>query len=664
MRILRYLIGFIVILILVVLAIPFILPADLIAGQVASVTKDQTGRELKLGGDISFSVYPDLAVSMSDVSLSNPPGMPPGVMMTTQRMRLSLQAMPLFSGNIKVKTFELVEPTLNLLTDESGRSNWSFSSPDDTAAASIDPAPSEGVSVSELSLDDIRIVDGVVRYLDETAGTTFEGSKLNVALSLPQLDGKLNVKGSLLWRGDKVDIATVLGPVDKLNQEKATNLELQVTSKHLNAQFTGIISLLKGFALDGTITAQTPSLRLLADWTGKPLAAGRGLKDFSATAAVKLGTGKITLNDAKFGLDGMRAQGNMTIDTAGARPKITASLGVDKIDINQYLSEPSATSSASANPDAGWSDQPIDFSGLRAVDANLRMAASRIQYRDVTMGNSQVSVAIKNGRLKAVLEKLSLYEGSATGSISLDGAAASPTLATSFATQGVSALPLLRDFAKFDWIEGTAQLKLNLKGAGRSQRQLVESLAGNAQVLFENGAIRGINVAAMMRGLGTNILSGWSRAESQKTDFAALSASYAITNGVATNTDLQMIGPLVRLTGQGKVDMPKKRLNYKVDPKLVASLQGQGGEADLAGFNVPIKIKGPWHKPDIYPDIAGILENPAEALKQLKGIGKIDPSKLGVGDGTIEKATDALQETLKQDGGGVINDLLKGLGNN
>ena len=197
-------------------------------------------------------------------------------------------------------------------------------------------------------------------------------------------------------------------------------------------------------------------------------------------------------------------------------------------------------------------------------------------------------------------------------------------------------------------------------------------------MLFEDGAIRGINIAQMMRGLGTNILNGWSRSETQKTDFASLSANYKITNGVAVNSDLQMIGPLVRLTGAGTVHMPNRWLDYTVDPKLVASLQGQGGQADLAGFNVPIKIKGPWSKPDIYPDIAGILDNPAEALKQLKAIGKIDPGQLGLnadqilngGGDVLENVGDNLQETIQEtlnpennDGGGVLDGLIQGLGN-
>ncbi len=591
--------------------------------------------------------------------------------------------MPLFSGNVKIKTFELVEPRVNLLTDVNGKSNWDFGAPDGTRDQPSDPTPDatpddgSGTDLGQISLDDVRIVDGVVRYLDETAGTAFEGTNVNVALSLPSADSNLNVSGSMTWRGETVELKTVLGPVDQFTQNKSTNLQLQIASTHLTTNFNGSISLQNGFALDGKLEAQSPSLRSLAAWTGNPLAPGEGLEDFSAGATVKIAGGEISLNDAKLGLDGMRAQGNMTVNTNGTRPLITASLGVDQIDLNKYIAAPTNGGQSTQSTAAGWSDDPLDLSGLRAVDANLRMAASKIQYQKVSIGNSQLSIIMKGGQLEAKLEKLSLYDGTAIGVLVLDGSTNTPTIATNFKTQGISALPLLRDFAEFDWIEGTAQLTGNLTATGGSQRQLVQNLNGTLQVLFEDGAIRGINIAQMMRGLGTNILSGWSRSDSQKTDFASLSASYKVTNGVAVNTDLAMLGPLVRLSGGGVVHMPNQTIDYKVEPKLVASLEGQGGAADLAGFNVPIIIKGPWAKPQIYPDIAGILDNPAEALKKLKAIGKIDPGQLGLdadqilsgGGDVIENVGENVQDTIKDalnpdDGGGLLDNVLQGLGNN
>jgi AsmA protein len=125
-----------------------------------------------------------------------------------------------------------------------------------------------------------------------------------------------------------------------------------------------------------------------------------------------------------------------------------------------------------------------------------------------------------------------------------------------------------------------------------------------------------------MRSLGSNPLTGWSGGEEQKTDFSSFSASFRIAKGVASNSDMQMVGPLVRMTGAGTISMPPQSIDYKVRPKLVASLEGQGGALDLSGLDIPVIIKGPWSNPQIYPDIEGILQNPEAAYKAIKGLGK------------------------------------------
>jgi AsmA protein len=150
---------------------------------------------------------------------------------------------------------------------------------------------------------------------------------------------------------------------------------------------------------------------------------------------------------------------------------------------------------------------------------------------------------------------------------------------------------------------------------------MVSGLSGAAKLEFTDGAIRGINIAKTMRGLTTGILSGWQENAAEKTDFATLGASFKIAKGQAQTADLKLVGPLVRMAGGGTVDLPGKTLKFRVDPQIVASLEGQGGNADLQGLGVPIVIAGPWDRPSIYPDIDGILTNPTAAYEQLNRLG-------------------------------------------
>jgi AsmA protein len=78
----------------------------------------------------------------------------------------------------------------------------------------------------------------------------------------------------------------------------------------------------------------------------------------------------------------------------------------------------------------------------------------------------------------------------------------------------------------------------------------------------------------------------------------------------------------VRVTGAGTIDLAEKTLALRTEPKLVLTTQGQGRTSDPVGLGIPVVIDGPWAEPRIYPDMAGILDNPDAAYARLKEMGK------------------------------------------
>jgi AsmA protein len=54
----------------------------------------------------------------------------------------------------------------------------------------------------------------------------------------------------------------------------------------------------------------------------------------------------------------------------------------------------------------------------------------------------------------------------------------------------------------------------------------------------------------------------------------------------------------------------------------VMTTEGQSRAADPVGFGIPVVIDGPWAQPRIYPDMAGMLDNPDAAYARLKEMGQ------------------------------------------
>ena len=117
-------------------------------------------------------------------------------------------------------------------------------------------------------------------------------------------------------------------------------------------------------------------------------------------------------------------------------------------------------------------------------------------------------------------------------------------------------------------------------------------------------------------------MSGWQESEEKATDLSQLSASFKIDKGQAQTTDLNLVGPLVKMTGAGTIDLGTKQIGFRVEPKLVMTTEGQGRASDPVGLGIPVMIAGPWGSPRIYPEMQGILDNPEAAYAKLKEMGK------------------------------------------
>ena len=73
-----------------------------------------------------------------------------------------------------------------------------------------------------------------------------------------------------------------------------------------------------------------------------------------------------------------------------------------------------------------------------------------------------------------------------------------------------------------------------------------------------------------------------------------------------------MISPLIRISGEGDVDLPQTQVNYRLVTGLVDSIEGQGTTDDSTGFKIPLRIKGPFHDVGIKLDIGSAVKDEAK----------------------------------------------------
>ncbi len=644
--------ALVVLLIVAVIAIPFLVPAERIKTELMIAANDATGRTLSIDGDLGVSVFPVLGLTASKVSFSNAPTSDTANMATIENLTIELNLIPLLSGQVSVDKFILDTPVIVLEVDKAGHKNWEF----ETAKAA--PAPTESseggsssdLGISDLNLGDVQIKNGSFTYNDMQAGTTQQVTEANLALELNGLDSPFKTNGSAVWKGEKIELDTELGSLRAVLENKATTAKLGVNSSKVTLSFDGNIKTLTPVDLSGVTELDVPSLKGLVAWAAEPMEANEGTMEqvlIKGTIGVKGDTYSFT--GAELTFDKINASGDFSANIGGKVPTLKGQLNLPVLDVNPYMSEGGSakTETAAAPQKTGekWDDTPIDFSALKSVNADFKLFVGELLVQKMKIGQTSLSALLNNGVLKLDLNELALYDGKGEGSVTIDAQGSTAKISKNFALTGLQLQPFLKDAADFDKLEGTGNFDLSLTTAGVSQKSFVENLNGDGSILFTDGAISGINLAAMAR----NVTSAFTDSgEAQKTDFAELSGTYTIVNGLLENKDLKMLNPFVQVTGAGKVNMPPKTLDYRLEPKLTASTEGQGSSG-AAGIAVPINVTGSWDNPSFAPDLEGMIKNVADpkVLKEkLEEAGK-------------EKIEEKVKESIGKDLGGKLKGLLK-----
>ena len=646
-------------------AIAFLLvapPTDFIRDQLVAQVKANTGRDLSIKGDAGLTFYPALGFSMGDVSLSAPAAMGGAALASMKQMTVQVKLLPLLSRKVVIDRFILQKPVFDLRIDKQGRKSWDFAAHQVSPArvrvaqAGGGPAGASGggmdiAALEQLELGDVRIVDGTIGYTDEGSGTRERAEKINVTLTLKSISSPFSVKGDLNYKGEKIAFNSTLRSVKAILGQQPADLNATVQSALITGTYKGMIDVSKELRLDGSVTTHSSSVRGLARWLGTELPPATGFGPFSLQGRLKANGPVYNLANAKLALDGATGDGNLTVRTDGARPKVSGELSLSVLDLNKYMAPADSANGAGKKPgkaqagqakptsiedlinrpgprvkgytkDTGWSKERIDLSALGIVDANLNLALGKLLYEKIKVGRSRMNVALANSALTAKLDEMELYEGTGRGVLTVNAGKSAPELGANFNLSGISAQPLLNDAAEIDWLAGKGRLLLALKSSGRNQRQIIKGLNGTADLAFEDGAVVGVNVPKTIRAVQQGRLSDISGAPNEQTDFSKLTATFTIQNGVAINQDLLMLSPLMRVTGEGKVMLPTQRVDYTVKPKVVASLSGQGGGQSASGIQVPVRIHGPFEDLNYTPDLQGLLSDPGKAADTVRRLGR------------------------------------------
>jgi AsmA protein len=318
----------------------------------------------------------------------------------------------------------------------------------------------------------------------------------------------------------------------------------------------------------------------------------------------------VNLDKLALALDDTRLDGKVRLLNPG-RPAVRFDLQVDAIDLDRYLppaAEQPEGQAAEPQPPApsvpAESPSPAPLfpvETLRALDLEGVFRVGKLVIQKLQAREIELTVKSKDGRLQLNDRVKQFYDGSLNGSVKLDVTGANPQLSIDQHMASLQAGPLLQDLTGKDQLTGTGQFNATLNASGQSAEAMKRTLGGKLDFRFENGAVKGVNLARTIREAKARY-SGKPLPpsdEPEQTDFSELSGSGVVTKGVLDNQDLLAKSPYLRVTGKGQANLVSESLDYTVTAVVVSTEKGQGGEGleELKGIPVPVHVTGSFAKP-------------------------------------------------------------------
>lgn len=431
-----------------------------------------------------------------------------------------------------------------------------------------------------------RSADGVMRAqaslpLLERDGDALHLGALHATLQLPGIEAQLGTaeaRGSssalripaaqLQWRHGTA------GQAGALQLSAASPLQIDPAQWRLD---------LPALALTGQLVTATAGTHTLAL---------RGTAHYAAAAGAAPASAQFQLQGTVDG-SAVKAAGNWTPPAA-----LKLNLDADRIRLDDWL-PPAAAGGAQPRAPA---QIPVDLSAFENLALNLQFKVGSLLLGQLQCNALQGTLG--SDRTRLILQPLSAQCVGGTLGTSLQVDLASRRFTLHQTARDVSVQPIVQALTGRDFLLGKAGWTLDLAAQGKTLQALIASLSGKARLDVRDGALKGFDLAQLLRHARTNLAARRNArfviTPGERTDFATLGVSFALQDGVAQSADLSIQAPPMRVAGEGWLDLPAQRMDWLLLPTVAGPLQGKFGAelAPLRTVTVPIRLSGRFAQPD------------------------------------------------------------------
>lgn len=382
---------------------------------------------------------------------------------------------------------------------------------------------------------------------------------------------------------------------------------------------------MSALALSGTGKLQNASLKLPS--LTQPIGVRNADMAFSQNSA--------TLNNLAASVGQTNATGELTMRNFAA-PQVQFTLNADKVDVNQLqqlMGTAPAQPKRAAVEHSFWQmipdaqAEPAPASGaqsslLNKMTGGGNVAIGTVTYNDLVLTNVHTRVTLDRGLIHLNPLSANLYNGTESGSATIDMRPAQPVYTLALKTDKVDANKLISSVSDLkQTLYGLLNSNVNATFSSTSANAIARSLNGQLGINLTNGKLMNVDLlhelASVGKFLGSSAVPAASRGF---TNVAQLSGNFNVRNGVAQTNNLKAVIDGGTMAAAGLVNLADQSMNLHVTAVLNKALSQQVGGTHIGGFMntalannqgelvIPVIVTGTFQHPAVAPDLQQLAQ--------------------------------------------------------
>lgn len=390
--------AIVVVLLIAALVGPTFVDWNHFRNEIEAQGKRLTGRDLKIGGDISFVMLPAPHLTLNDVSIDNLKGAENSDFARIGQIDGEVALAPLLSGKISVTSVTVTRPQIHLEVMEDGRANWH--------GLVSGPVQEDGLfGLSSVSLEKARFEDGTITYSDHRSGRSWRVDHVGGDVIATSLVGPM--RADLAFDASDVPLSLRLA-IGNFSAHRAFPITAELQSRAAPAKllFSGVST---GFSsnarIDGTGSLEVGTTRTEDGQT--PRAPLRVESDIVTTGDAA------SFRNLVVAMAGTTLKGSAEADWSD-RPKASVHLGGEALTVDPAIGQMKPFLSGGKVPLGSL----VNIALPHSFDVDADMKVSGLLVGDVLVKDAAVVASLKNGELD--IRKATGTIGGGTN-ISLDG---------------------------------------------------------------------------------------------------------------------------------------------------------------------------------------------------------------------------------------------------